>query len=46
MNFEGNMFIDLIETSGWVGAFQGMRNPMNSWYKGDTIITVILVRQI
>ena len=37
MKFEGNMFIDLIETSGWVGAFEGMRNPMNSWYKGDTI---------
>lgn len=37
MHTEENMFIDLIETSGWAGAFQGMRNPMNSWYKADTI---------
>lgn len=27
-----------IETSGWKAALRGMRNPMNSWDKADSII--------
>ena len=30
------MRIQTIEVSGWFGAFRGMRNPMNSWEKGDS----------
>ena len=33
---EGNMFIELIEVGGFEGARFGMRNPLNSWYKGDS----------
>ena len=33
---EGNMFIELIEVGGFEGAMFGMRNPLNSWYKGDS----------
>lgn len=28
-----------IEVFGFKGALRGMRNPMNSWYKGDSIIS-------
>ena len=28
--------IENIETMGWESAIRGMRNPMNSWYKGDS----------
>lgn len=29
--------IDNLVTSGWEAAIRGMRNPMNSWAKGDSI---------
>lgn len=28
--------IEHVETAGWAAAFRGMRNPMNSWAKGDS----------
>ena len=28
--------IEHVETAGWEAALRGMRNPMNSWAKGDT----------
>lgn len=28
--------IEHVETAGWEAAFRGMRNPMNSWAKGDS----------
>ena len=33
---EENMLIELIEIGGFEGAMFGMRNPLNSWYKGDS----------
>ena len=30
------MNIQTIEVSGWIGAFGGMRNPMDSWAKSDS----------
>lgn len=33
---EDNMFIELIDVFGFEGAMFGMRNPLNSWYKGDS----------
>lgn len=29
--------LENIETSGWEAAIRGMRNPMNSWEKSDTV---------
>lgn len=29
--------VENIEVSGWEAAIRGMRNPMNSWYKSDSI---------
>lgn len=31
------MNIENIETFNWKGAIRGMRNPMNSWHKSDTV---------
>lgn len=30
------MYIDTLEVAGFIPALQGMRNPMDSWEKGDT----------
>ena len=30
--------IELLETSGIVSAIRGMRNPMNSWSKSDSLL--------
>ena len=29
------------ETAGWVPAFRGMRNPLNSWHKADSCFTTV-----
>lgn len=33
-----NSYVDILEVSGFIPAFKGVRNPMNSWNKGDTYI--------
>ena len=35
-DLESNMFIELIDVFGFEGAMFGMRNPLNSWYRGDS----------
>lgn len=34
------MKIENTEVTGWRAALRGMRNPMNSWHKADSIFTI------
>ena len=38
--------VEKIETYGWEEAIRGMRNPMNSWDKSDSKITIHIMKHL
>ena len=39
----GEMKIENVDTWGFIGAIRGMRNPMNSWDKSDSILSLFCI---